>query len=350
MKNNKIPFLIGFAAFVIGAAGLIYAQTFVTQLLLALFLSIICTKPMAWLHKKKVPHGWSVAIVFIGVIAIFIGFGELIGTSLSSFSNDAPKYEQKLDDIGKSTFHFLDEHGVNLSKNKLIHIFDPSKAISLTADLMGQLGGLMGSAFIIIFLVLFLLMESDSIILKAKAIIKDSNNSLNFLNTISDNIRHYLFIKTLTSLLTGVIIWLGLTIIGVDYAIIWGMIAFLLNYIPNFGSIIAAVPAVLFSLVQLGLTGALWTMLIFIIVNVVIGEVIEPKVMGKGLGLSTLVVFVSLIFWGMVLGTVGMFLAIPLTMAFKIFFEQKQSTRWIAVMLGTDEDANKMLDYKIKND
>jgi predicted PurR-regulated permease PerM len=137
-----------------------------------------------------------------------------------------------------------------------------------------------------------------------------------------------------------------LAIIGLDYAILWGLIAFLLNFIPNIGSIFAAIPAVLFAVIQLGFGGALWTILIFVIVNVVIGNVVEPKMMGKGMGLSTFVVFLALIFWGFVLGTVGMFLSVPLTMAIKIMLEQNPKTRGIAIALGTQEEAQLIADQQ----
>jgi len=134
---------------------------------------------------------------------------------------------------------------------------------------------------------------------------------------------------------------------GVDYAILWALIAFLLNYIPTFGSIIAAVPAILFSLIQFGAGGALGVSIIFIAVNVIIGNVVEPKMMGKGLGLSTFVVFFSLLFWGFILGTVGMFLSVPITMAIKIMLEQSPKTNGIAIFLGTQEEAQIIVD---KND
>ena len=109
----------------------------------------------------------------------------------------------------------------------------------------------------------------------------------------------------------------------------------MLNYVPNIGSIIAAVPTVLFALVQLGVGGALATAAVFAAVNVVIGSVLEPRFMGRGLGLSTLVVFVSLVFWGWVLGPVGMFLSVPLTMTVKIALGANERTRWLAVFLGS---------------
>ena len=158
---------------------------------------------------------------------------------------------------------------------------------------------------------------------------------MSHLNVISDSIRHYLSIKTYVSMLTGVLIWLSLTIIGVNYAILWGLIAFLLNYIPNIGSLLAALPTVLFAMLQLGLSGFIWTSVSYLLINMIVGNIVEPKVMGKGLGLSTLVVFISLIVWGFLLGIVGVFLSVPITIAIKILLEQNKKTRWIAILLGS---------------
>ncbi len=349
MKNsnlniNKYPIEVSIAAFILILAGAIYAQSFVAQLLMALFISIICAQPITWLQKKKVPQGLAITIVFIGIIAIFIGFGELIGTSLSSFSDDTPKYEQNLQELGQSVLQFADDNGIKIPTGSAKNIFNPSKIMSLTAGFLAELGGFMGNTFTIFFLVLFLLMELDSFSVKTRVIIKDTNTSLSFLSTIGNSIRHYLSIKTMTSLITGALIWIFLAIIGVDYAIIWALIAFLLNYIPNIGSIIAAIPAVLFALLQLGFGGAFWTIVVFLSVNMAIGNIVEPKMMGKGMGLSTFVVFLSLIFWGLILGTIGMFLSVPLTMAIKIMLEQSPKTKWIAILLGTEDEAQTLLD------
>jgi len=131
-----------------------------------------------------------------------------------------------------------------------------------------------------------------------------------------------------------VIIFIWLTILGVDYAVLWGLLAFLLNFVPTVGSFIAAVPAVLLALVQLGALYAGLSLGGFIVVNLVMGNVIEPRLMGKGLDLSPLVVFVSLVLWGWVLGPVGMLLSIPLTIMIKIALESQHETRWISIMLG----------------
>jgi predicted PurR-regulated permease PerM len=161
---------------------------------------------------------------------------------------------------------------------------------------------------------------------------------MNHINQIFTQIKSYMVIKALISLLTGFIVWMFLSVLGTDYAFLWGVLAFLFNFIPNIGSIIAAVPAVLITLVQLGGINALIVAIFYLIVNIVIGSVLEPKVMGRGLGLSTLVVFLSLIFWGWLLGIVGMLLSIPLTIMAKIIFAANEETKWIAVLLGSGEN------------
>ena len=143
-------------------------------------------------------------------------------------------------------------------------------------------------------------------------------------------------IKTLISLVTGIFITIWLTIIGVDYPLLWGPLTFALNYVPNIGSIIAALPAVLLAIIQLGLMRALLAAAGYIVINLLMGSVVEPRFMGRGLGLSTLVVFLSLLFWGWILGPVGMLLSVPLTITAKIALDSRDDTRWIAVLLGPE--------------
>jgi len=340
--TKKTPLAILFASFVIIIAGLMQAVSIVNPILMGLFISIICAEPIMWLQKKKIPQTLAVFIVIIFIAGIFIGFSELIGASLSSFSKNVGVYEANLDAMRKTLIEFVSSKGINISSTKLANLFDVSKVMNLTAGILGQLGSFMGNALTIFFLAVFLLLELDTLTIKSKVVFKESNTS-KYLFSIFESIRHYLSIKTATSLFTGFLIWIALEIIGLDYAIIWGLIAFLLNYIPNIGSIVAAVPAVLFALIQLGLGGVLWTGIVFVAVNMIVGNIIEPKMMGKGLGLSTYVVFVSLLFWGFILGTVGMFLSVPLTMAIKIMLEQSQKTEWIAIMLGSGEEAGTIL-------
>ena len=225
---------------------------------------------------------------------------------------------------------------VTKSNEVLLESFDLKAVFRVVGKTLGGVGALLSNTFLILITVIFIVLEASSFPKKLKAISGDSNESLVNLQKIVSNIKHYMAIKTLVSIATGILIAIWLIILRVDYPWLWGMLAFFLNFVPNIGSIIAAVPPALLAFVQFGIVKLLLTALGFMVVNVMIGNIIEPRFMGRGLGLSTLVVFVSLVFWGWVLGPVGMLLSIPLTMTVKIALESKEDTRWIAILLGSD--------------
>ncbi|HEY5125092.1 MAG TPA: AI-2E family transporter [Ignavibacteria bacterium] len=350
--NNKIigsiegsP-VVNIAALLIIFAGVIYAKSIITPFLLALFMSIICEKPISWLEKKKTPRWLALIIVMLGLIVLFSGFSLLIGETLSSFSGNLSKYESTLTTISNSFIQFLNEKGLNIPQDQISNLVQPAKILSFTASALNKLFSMMGNTFLIFLIILFILMEFGSFSVKAKAIMSESDKPITFLSAILQNIRHYLGIKTLFCLSIGILIYLALLIIGVDYPLLWALIGGLMNYIPNIGSIIAAIPTVLFALVQLGIGGALWTLGSFIVIHNVLGNFLEPRIMGKGLGLSTLVVFLSLLFWGFILGMVGMVLSVPITMTIKIILEQNEKTKWLAILLGTPAEAKIYLQHK----
>jgi len=346
IESNKSSSVVKVAAIVIILAGMIYAKSFITPLLLAIFISILCQKPISWLEKKKVPKWIALIVVLLTLVLFFFGFSFLIGGTLSSFSSNVSKYGTSLTAISNSFIQLLNEHGLNIPKDQVSTLIQPAKILEFTAGALNGLANMLEKTLLIFILVLFILMEFESFSDKAKAIFSGSDESIAYFSTIVQNIRHYLWIKTLIGLVVGTLIYIGLMIIGVNYALLWALIVFLLNYIPNIGSVIATIPAVLFALVQLGIGGALWTLGTFMIIHNVIGNFFEPRIMGEGLGLSTLVVFLSLLFWGYLLGSVGMLLSVPITMSIKIILEQNEKTLWLAILLGTPADAKNYLKNK----
>jgi AI-2 transport protein TqsA len=342
MNSTKTNIALIIAAIIIIIAGIMAAETFVLPIILALFISVICAQPILWLNKKKVPYSIAMLVVLLSVVSFFVLFGGIIGNSITRFTRDAPKYEEKLQKISVSAIDQLNVFGANIDRQQLFEMFDLKRILSFTASAIGEIGKIMSDSFIIMLITIFMLLEAKSFIRKADVIEKMYGNSLQYFDKIGNSIRNYLSIKTVISFATGLFIWLWLLVLGVDYAVLWGVIAFLLNYIPNIGSIIAAVPTMLLALVQLGVGSMIWTGVGYLAVNLIMGNIIEPRVMGKGLGLSTLVVFLSLIVWGFILGTVGMFLSVPLTMAIKIMLEQNEKTKWIALLLGTEQETKKL--------
>jgi AI-2 transport protein TqsA len=336
--------VVTLASLIIIFAAVIYAKSIITPFLLALFISIICAQPISWLEKKKLPRWLALIIVILGLILLFSGFTFMIGGTLSSFSGNVSKYESTLTSIISSFIQFLNEKGIKITQDQISTLFQPAKILEFTAGALNELFNVMGNTFLIFLIILFILTEFGSFFIKAKAIMSGTDKSISYLSTILQNIRHYLAIKTLVCLALGILIYLVLLIIGVDYPLLWALIAALMEYIPNIGSVIATIPAVLFALIQLGLGGALWTLGSFMVIHNVLGNFIEPRILGRGLGLSTLVVFLSLLFWGFILGPVGMFLSVPFTMSIKIILEQNESTRWIAILLGTPAEAQAYLE------
>lgn len=335
IRNSLI---VQVAAFFIIIAGLIFISSIVTMLLMALFISIICGQPVDWLRKRKVPSWLSIAIVFITILVIFIVLGGIVGNTAVKFTADAAEYRTKLTEISLAVINYLNSKGIEISPERLNDLFDPIKIMNYTIKVLGDIGSIMGNMLLIFFIAIFLLIESRDFSSKIMLINKGSLESLDYLSKIIGNIRHYLTIMTLISLSTGLLVYTYLSIIGVQYAILWALLAFLLNFIPNIGSIIAAIPAVTYALLQGGFIMAIWTLIGYILINIIVGNMLTPRFLGKGLGLSTLVAFLSFIFWGYVLGTVGMFLSVPLTMAIKIMLEQNPNTKWIALLLGTKNE------------
>jgi predicted PurR-regulated permease PerM len=336
-NSKSIPLTL--AAMVIIIAGVSYAKSIVNPLLMALFTGTVLVQPIRWLTKHKFPQWLALGITILGILGLYLAFFQLLVSSWSLFVQDAPRYKQNLEELTQSTLAFLSQRGIDISAIGAPGAPDPSRIMQYTALAINKLAAVMSDEFTFLLLTIFMLVEMDAINLKVKALTKGTGVSLDYLTGIANRIRHYLAIKTVTSLATGLVIAIGLTLVGVDYPVLWGVVAFLLNYIPNIGSVIAAIPAVAFALIQLGFQGALWSLGIFLVVNVVIGNAIEPKMMGRGLGLSTFVVFFALIFWGFVLGPVGMFLSVPLTMLIKIIAERSPETQWIATLLGTHGEA-----------
>ncbi len=331
---NRI--LLSAAGFVIIVAGMRVASPILVPFLLAFFIAILCAPPLFWLQQKKVPQALAIVILVLVVAVIGGLMATLLGSSLNSFINSLPTYQVQLEQWTTSLLPWLDRLGVDVSTSALRGIFNPGTAVQMAANLFTTLSNMLTNTVMIMLTVIFLLLEISSIPQKLDAAFRRPIESVEHINSFISSVNRYLSIKTVISLGTGLLVFIFLKILGLNHALLWGVLAFLLNYIPNIGSIIAAVPPVLLGLVQLGPWQALIIAGGFIAINVTIGNFIEPRYMGKRLGLSTLVVFLSLVFWGWVLGPVGMLLSVPLTMIVKIALASSEDTRWIAIMLGSE--------------
>jgi AI-2 transport protein TqsA len=211
------------------------------------------------------------------------------------------------------------------------------------------LGSALSNIVLILLTVVFILIEASSFPVKLRAVLGHPEQVFPQFTRFVVDIERYMVIKTLISLATGLLMGIWLFILGVDFPILWGFLAFLLNYVPSVGSTIAAIPAVLLALIQLGIGSAGMATAGYMVVNFILDGVISTRLMGQRLGLSTLVVFLSLIFWGSLLGPVGMVLCIPLTMTLKFACENNTGTQWIAVLLGPEAASERILPVSKKD-
>jgi predicted PurR-regulated permease PerM len=326
--------LVTLAAFVIVVAGMKAAAPLLVPFLLALFIAILVASPFSTLQRLGLPAGPALLLVLTVLVGLAFLLGALVGDSLQNFSSAFPGYQARLQETVATLLAWLSSHGVHVSSQLVADYLDPGKAMKMVAGILSGMGGMLTNGFLILITVIFLMLEAASFPDKWRMASDNAETSLAQFRAMTTKINSYMGIKMLTSLATGAAIIVWLVILGVDYPFLWGLLAFLLNFVPTIGSIIAAVPAVILALVQLGVGSALLAAAGYLLVNIVIGTFLEPRFMGKGLGLSTLVVFLSLVLWGWVLGPVGMLLSVPLTMALKIALDANDETRWIAIMLG----------------
>ena len=329
-SSGNIILVIAAVIIILGALKM--AAVIVVPVLLASFIAIVISPIYTWLIRRKVPAAFALLAVILGLMIIFSLVGVLIGSSLQSFSSNMPLYEAQLQIQWDVVTAKLNELGI--IHGELGSIFNPSALMKYSATLLKGAGSILTNSFMIVLIIAFMLLESTNFAKKLEQA-KGHGSTMVQIDEVFTKIKHYMAIKAVVSLVTGVVITLLLLLIGLDYAILWGFIVFLLNFIPNIGSILAAVPAVLLAFVQLGTFGALEIGAIYLFINILIGSIIEPKLMGAGLGISTLVVFLSLIFWGWLLGPVGMLLSIPLTITIKIMLYSQEQTRWLAVLMSS---------------
>jgi len=337
--STATRFLLISAAAVIVIAGVKTASAVIIPILLSGFIAVISAPAFFWLKTRKIPTIISLFIVIAIVIIAGLLLASVIGSSISDFLKSLPLYQTRIDAVFNNGFSWLGKLGFDIENAAISEFFDPAIAMKYVAKILSEFGNVLTNGFLILLAVVFILLESSSFNSKLHIAFGSKVNTQFHVDKFLESLKKYMAIKTVVSLVTGIIITLYLWLLGVKYPLLWGLLAFLFNFIPNLGSILAAIPAVLMALIQFSsVTTAVAVAIGYVVVNIIIGNVVEPKFMGRGVGLSTLVVFLSLVFWGWILGPVGMLLSVPLTMTLKIALESNDESRWVAILLGPENE------------
>jgi AI-2 transport protein TqsA len=321
------------ASIIILIAGLKSAASLILPFLLAVIIALISMPLLDWLRMKRVPASLAAVLTVLADIIILASLGLLVSGSIQGFTEAAPRYQVRLEQLANAVLAKLHDWGIGITAQEFGDLINAGVALDLMTSTLRGAANVVSKFFLVFLTIIFILFEVVD--LRAKLEIAFGKEiGIQRMESVRRQILRYLGIKTLVSMLTGILVGSALRIMGIDFAILWGLLAFLMNYIPNLGSILAAIPPILLALIQYGPGRALAVGIVFLVVNLTVGSFLEPRWLGERLGMSTLVVFLSLVFWGWVWGPVGMLLSVPLTMIVKIMLENSSQLQWIAVMMG----------------
>lgn len=340
MDEEKIRnYFFYLACIVVIIAGVKIASEIVIVLFLAIFISSIISTLIKILDKKHIPKIISYLLVlgFFTLISLLLAY--IVNISLKDFITNLPTYEEKLQQTIVNIISLAENYGYSIDKKTILDALNLNSFFGITTNLIGSIGTFLSKFLLIIIGIGFILAESKSFEKKLKILFRKESDKIEHFNLFSNNIQKYFLVKTATSFLTGFLVAITLIFFDISYPILWGVIAMLFNFIPVVGSIIAAIPAILLSFLTSDLNTTLILIVLYLAINIFISNIIEPKFMGKELGLSPLVIFFSLILWGWVLGIVGMFLAVPITMTLKIAFDSNKTTKWISLLMSSVKES-----------
>lgn len=317
--------LLKIASIAIIMLGLKYASALITQILIIIFIAVIISPIYYWLRRLRFPN-WLALITLIVSMVCFTLFGiiSFITQTIQKFADKVPDYYTQFIQIVRDVTTWLNNHDVYVPEKVIDYIatFGLDQIMPVVKGVTPLMVSMLQQIIVVLIVVSFILCELNSLPRKVRSIRWVDKDVYDRMLRMVLDIRHYMGIKTIISAATGFFIYLGLKLLGVPSAEALGLLAFILNFVPVFGSILATIPAVILASINSGDSGiVVYVIFLYLVVNQVLGNILEPKFMGKGFGISPVIVLIAVLIWGWTLGPIGMLLAVPLTMAVKSSFD-----------------------------
>ncbi len=332
-SNSALRLLLGAAAVGVLVLVLKTLSAVLIPFLQAGFVAILASYPVSFLERKRVPRALAAIGTVVCLLAVIVLIATLLATGIARAGADLPRYEARIERAVLSLLASLEEYGLETPPGYLLSLFEPGAILKLAANLVGQVGGKAAQIFFVMLIAIYALLDAPRLRERMDRVFANDDKPVRS-EGYATVIYRYLIIKTIVSIGTGGTAGLLLALIGVDYALLWGLLAFLLNYIPQIGSIIAALLPVLLALIMMGPLHAVLTLLAFLVANFIFGNVLEPRLLGERFGLPVTLILFSLALWGSIFGITGFFLAVPLTMAVIFGLERYPEARPLAHVLG----------------
>ena len=315
------------AAVVIILAGIRAATPILGPFLVAVFFAMITAPVMAWLRRRGVPPAIAAGTVVAGLIGILVGAALFLWAAFTQFLRALPRYLTALEREAAG-------YGINLDNFRIWDFIDQGTAIQQAAGLARDVGNIALDAFLVAIAIAFLLIEAPRLAAGLKRRFGADNALYQHFSQSGRILIDYVIVRTKVNLVTGTGTGIFLYIFGIEFAVLWGFVAFVLSYVPYIGLVVAAIPPTLLALVSFGPAGAVTVIIAIALIDAAAENLVFPQIASQGLNLSPFVVLFSVLFWALILGAVGVFLAIPLTIAVKLFLESWEETRWIGEMMN----------------
>lgn len=341
-KNNLAQIVTSIASLFLILGFIKLSSEIVTPFILSVFISILLYPVLQYMNAIKIPRSLSIFMIVLVLMFLIFLVGANSVSAAKSLHQKIPEYISVLNKYLSNIISLVnDNFDLHISIEGLFSNFDFLYPVKFASTLVSGFGSFMKEFFFVTLLVSFMLFEAPLLSKKIYLSFTNPEDKIKKINNFFQLVNNYVAIKTIIGLITGFIIGFLLWLCNIDFYILWGLIAFFLNYIPNIGSILASIPPLFVSFAQQGMSGLFKVLIIYSVVNVVMGNIIEPRFMGEKLGLSTLVVFLSLVFWGWILGGVGMLLSVPLTIVIKIALESSSYSfsRPVYVFLSSERNS-----------
>lgn len=303
-------------------------------ILLALFITIVATPPLQWMRRKGLPQYIAVFIILLVLVDAGSIIALLTTSALEAFQQGLPRYQERLIVITNALGAWLEDIGFDNSREALRDLISPVAATRLVYTALTNASSVVVNGFLVLLIVAFMLAEAPALLERLRPVLSRSDGAEQQIEALVKAMNRYMVIKLVMSIATAFCIWIWLWLIGLKHAVALAVAAFILNFIPVVGNILMTLPAVLMALVENDVATVVMVILGYTIVNIAIGNVLEPRFTGRELGISSVLVFLSLLFWGWVLGPVGLFLSVPLTMALIAALKISPGTRPLADVLG----------------
>lgn len=340
-SGDGMRVMLSLASAIIIIAGLKAAQAMILPILLAVFMAIVSYPVTKLFMKMRFPRAISVVLTifidcgFIVGLAFLINYlaGDLKRTILLKYH---PMFVEKYAELAS----WFRSHNMENMLDGIKEVNNPDNIMALSGQVFGAAATFLSVMVLVLILMTFFLSETQ--VYKRNLDLIRTEEGPNFQKVVraAADIQRYLWIKTIISLSTGILSWLLCYLVGVDFPLLWGIVAFALNFIPTIGSIVAAIPPVLLALLVINPAAALVVALGYLGINMTLGNFLEPMLLGRQFGIATAVVLLSVLFWGWIWGPIGMLLAVPLTMIIKLALENSRDLQWVAMLISKTKEKN----------